>query len=102
MRQPAAQHGEEQRRWAVVPPRAENSPLVTLLVGLVVLFGLLVHPLFIVPPERSSSSENVQTSARLACRFPSEHETLLVYINTRPDGSIAVQCGPAVSGPRRR
>ena len=38
----------------------------------------------------------VQTSARLSCHFPSEHETLLVYVNTAGDGSIFVSCGPLV------
>lgn len=40
----------------------------------------------------------VRTSALIGCEVPSEMETRLVYINARPDGSIAVECGPLVGG----
>lgn len=45
---------------------------------------------------------HTETSAVMKCRAPSEHETLLVYINAKPDGVVEVACGPFVGGSRAR
>lgn len=64
--------------------------LIVGVVSLLVTFGLIKVAEYFRPPTQ------LQTSARIACALPSEHESLLLYVNAKPDGSIDVACGPMV------
>lgn len=101
MRQEAALDGERENTASTVAPTppvdrrlhgATTEFIAFWIAAVVIVLGLVVlRALF---PE----VQVVQTSARIGCALPSEHETRLLFVNTSADGAIQVECGPMVGG----
>lgn len=109
MRQGAAPLREEKetRRTAPPPPPPPPGRIVRdgappFLIELALVGGFAGLLIFAAPDIaawlRGQPPASVQTSARIACAPPSEHETRLVYLNARADGSLVLACGPIVGG----